>query len=74
MATSGFWRGIVYRIRHDKGTSLRLARAVEMACTEAFMTGRVYAAGGEKESPAVIHEKMMARSRAAFMRGYRGDT
>lgn len=51
------------------------ARDREVIMLEAFMTGRIYAAGGEKEKPAEIHDKLrqnceraVRRSRAAAAR------
>ena len=69
---SGFWLGVFRQLRGPAGSARKLEQAVEAACHEAFMTGRVYAAGGEKETPAEIHEKLLARCRVAFGRSLRG--
>ncbi len=37
----------------------KLTDREERIAHEAFMTGRVYASLGEKESPSEIHEKLM---------------
>lgn len=61
-------------IRDPKRSRFRRAvavYAVQMAIQEAFMTGRVYAAGGEKESPADIQHKLLLNTSGAFVQAMR---
>lgn len=41
---------------------------LEIACSDAFVSGRIYHAGGEKDKPDVAHRKMMYRALQAVRR------
>lgn len=41
---------------------------LEIACADAFMSGRVYHANGEKDKPGLAHRKMIYRALQAVRR------